>query len=264
MQESYFLSLSSKRLSFCLKSSGGRNFLGRICVFHRGGASRKRCCTLDVLRRVQSFGLVCRVFKESLRSSFSAWVLYSNGLFSFISTAQGALLGATIYSGFPPARLTPAIHSIIYSPGSALPLDSINLFNQVHNIELFAASGFKLARAAGASAILTNRSARRCYLKLSSGWSISVARGAFAVLGIGSNVAHKYSIILRAGKKRALGFRPVVRGVAKNPCDHPHGGGEGKSSPPRAAVSPWGHLTKGTPTTNTLSHRRRRRKFKVL
>lgn len=251
-------------MSFALKHSGGRNFLGRICVFHRGGATRKRCSTLDILRRVQSFGLVCRVFSESLRSSFSALVLYRNGLFSFISAAESALLGATIYSGFLPRKITPRLAPVIFSAGSALPLEAINLFNLVHNVELFEASGFKLARAAGACAVLSNRKGGRCYLKLASGWAISVAKGSFAVLGTSSNVAHKYSTFLRAGRKRAFGFRPVVRGVAKNPCDHPHGGGEGKASPPRAAVTPWGHLTKGTPTKNKIVDRRRRRMFKTI
>jgi len=99
---------------------------------------------------------------------------------------------------------------------------------------------------------------------LSSGWSVSVAKGSFGVFGISSNVAHKYFNFQRAGKRRAFGFRPTVRGVAKNPCDHPHGGGEGKSSPPRAPLSPWGHFTKGTPTTNRIIDRKKRRNFKVL
>ena len=169
MLESYFFSLSATRLSFSLKHSGGRNFLGRICVYHRGGATRKRCSTLDTLRRVQSFGMVCRVFRQSLRSSFLALVLYRNGLISFISATESALLGATIYSGFLPSNITPRLVPAIFSAGSALPLEVINLFNLVHNVELFEASGFKLARAAGASAVLSNRKGGRCYLKLASG-----------------------------------------------------------------------------------------------
>jgi large subunit ribosomal protein L2 len=90
-----------------------------------------------------------------------------------------------------------------------------------------------------------------------------VPKGSFAVLGRSSNSTHKYYNFLRAGKRRAFGFRPVVRGVAKNPCDHPHGGGEGKSSPPRAAVSPWGHFTKGTPSKNKVVDRLKRRAFKT-
>lgn len=263
MLENYFLYRSLKRLAFNLKHCGGRNLLGRICVFHRGGASRKRCCRLDLIRRIQSFGLVCRLFRESLRTSFTALILYRNGLFSFISAAQGAGLGATLYSGKLPEFYKQSLAPLIFVPGSALPLESINLFNLVHNVELFAFSGFKIARAAGANAVLSNKMPGRCFLKLSSGWTISVARGAFAVLGSSSNVSHKYYNFSRAGKRRAFGFRPVVRGVAKNPCDHPHGGGEGKSSPPRAAVSPWGRLTKGTPSTNKLAARLKRRHFKT-
>ena len=171
MLENYFLSCSLNRLVFNVKHRGGRNLLGRICVFHRGGASRKRCCRLDVLRRVQSFGLICRVFKESLRSSFSALVLYKNGLFSFISAAEGAALGATIYSGNLPSSTAQAISlaPFIFVPGSAVPLESLNLFNLVHNVELFAFSTFKIARSAGACAVLSNKMGSRCLLKLSSG-----------------------------------------------------------------------------------------------
>ena len=169
MLENYFFNYNLNRLSFSLKNFGGRNFLGRICVFHRGGATLKRCCTLDVFRRVQAFGLVCRVFKESIRSSFSALVMYRNGLFSFISSAEFIVIGSTIYSGNLPSKFSQKMSFAIFSVGCALPLEAINLFNLVHNIETFAASGFKLARAAGASAVFSNKVLGRCFLKLSSG-----------------------------------------------------------------------------------------------
>jgi large subunit ribosomal protein L2 len=169
MLENYFFYNALNRLAISLKHRGGRNLLGRICVFHRGGAARRRCCRLDVFRRVQSFALVCRVFKESLRSSFSAFVLYKNGLFSFISASESAGLGATLYSGTLPLLNPLLLASHVFVPGSALPLESINLFHLVHNVELFAFSGFKVARAAGGSALLSNKMPRRCFLKLSSG-----------------------------------------------------------------------------------------------
>lgn len=167
--ENYFLLNGVYRLVYNLKHRGGRNLLGRICISHRGGASRKRCCRLDVLRRVQSFGLICRVFKESIRSSFSALVLYQNGLFSFISAADGASVGATIYSGLLPLSHKASWAPFIFVPGSAVPLEALNLFSLVHNVELFALSRFKLARSAGACAVLSNKQGHRCIIKLSSG-----------------------------------------------------------------------------------------------
>lgn len=144
--------------------------LGRISVFHRGGASRKRCSSLDNFRRVQSFAMVCRVFKESLRSSFTALILYYNGLFSFITSTESVSVGDTVYSGYLPKDINfEELSWVFLRPGSALPLEIINLFNLVHNIELFALSGFKLAKAAGSSAVLSNKILGRCFLKLSSG-----------------------------------------------------------------------------------------------
>jgi len=105
---------------------------------------------------------------------------------------------------------------------------------------------------------------KKVWIKLSSGWQVLVSQECIACLGIVSNPNHIFYRVRKAGIVRLMGFRPSVRGIAMNPCDHPHGGGEGRGSPPRAQVSPWGRLTKGTPTKNTKIDRLKRRLFKKI
>lgn len=104
----------------------------------------------------------------------------------------------------------------------------------------------------------------KCIVKLASGWQLRLSEQAMAVLGMNSHIMWSRTIIGKAGKQRSLGVRPTVRGVIKNPCDHPHGGGEGRGSPPAAAVTPWGFFTKGTPTKNRKRDRLHRRLFKSI
>lgn len=111
---------------------------------------------------------------------------------------------------------------------------------------------------------MAGKSQGKALVKLASGWQVKVSLGAMAVLGMNSNFSRLWSPLGKAGKQRALGVRPTVRGVIKNPCDHPHGGGEGRGSPPAAPVTPWGFLTKGTPTKNRKADRRLRRLFKII
>lgn len=124
--------------------------------------------------------------------------------------------------------------------------------------------GTRIATAAGTGGVLSTLKKDKYTIKLSSGWQIQVSPYILVAIGRVSNAHHKYRKLHKAGTARNLGIRPTVRGVVKNPCDHPHGGGEGKGSPPRAQVSPWGKLTKGTPTTNKKYHRERRRIYKQV
>jgi len=138
------------------------------------------------------------------------------------------------------SRVTSGFSNNFLTIGSAANLININLFTVINSIELIALKGSKLVRAAGGSALLIGKTDKKAKIKLKSGWQISVPLNSLAIIGQVSNSRHKFDIIGKAGKKRSMGFRPIVRGLAKNPCDHPHGGGNGKKSPPRVSVSPWG------------------------
>lgn len=138
----------------------------------------------------------------------------------------------------------------IYTNGSALPLRYIPLGSLVSSVELYPGSGSKLARAAGMYVVILHRRWGKVLLKLRSGLRISVSEQCFAVLGRVSNTNHKYVKLFKAGTSRHLGRRPTVRGVSMNPVDHPHGGGDGKTSGAAAAKTPWGKLTKSSPTVN--------------
>lgn len=238
----------------------GRNFLGRICVFHQGGGRLTLYRPLDFYRRLNLFGRVIRIRKDSRRSAFIAIILYANGLVSSIISAEGLLLGTLIYSG----TCLPSSSAIPFIAGSALPLFRINLFSLVHCVELVPSKGSQLFRSAGVAATLVAKDQWRATLKSTSGWLIKVPLNSMATLGRVSNASHKHLRIPNAGFNRQRGIRPTVRGVVKNPCDHPHGGGEGKGSPPAAQLTPWSKLTKGTPTTKKKWAIARRRLFKTV
>jgi large subunit ribosomal protein L2 len=256
---SYYFSKITKRSSIGITSKGGRNFLGRICVFHRGGGNKRRFLYLDYYRRLNQYACILKIIKDTFHSAFIGIVLYTNGLVSNLILSEGLKIGDKFYCG----DKIGFGHNVNFKIGSSIPLKSIKLFTVVNNIELFPLSGSKLVRSAGVGAILTGCSKGKSILKLTSRWQVSVDANSLASIGFVSNSQHKYISINKAGKMRALGFRPTVRGVVKNPCDHPHGGGEGKGSPPCAQVTPWGKLTKGTPTKNSKKDRLKRRLFKL-
>lgn len=185
-------------------------------------------------------------------------ILYDNGIFSFILLSEGLFIGSKIFSGIS------FLDDNYRSLGSSNILLHLNLFSIINSIELKPNNGFKLARSAGVSAVLVSRDnyLNKVIIKLRSGWLLKISLFCMCCLGQVSNYGHNLCYFKKAGQVRALGFRPIVRGVIKNPCDHPHGGGEGRGSPPRAQVSPWGHLTKGTPTKNKKIDRLNRYYFK--
>jgi len=133
-----------------------------------------------------------------------------------------------------------------------------------YNIELKAFCGSKLTRSAGTSSIIVAKQQDRVIIKVKSGWKYILSYWNIGTLGQCSNTKYRFEALKKAGVARNLGKRPVVRGVAMNPCDHPHGGGEGRKSPPAAARSPWGWLTKGTPSIKKQSRKRRVTFFKTL
>lgn len=245
-----------KKFSIGLAKSGGRNFLGRITVYHRGGGRKFSFLFIDRFRRLNQYGYIIKLFRVRNFSSLAGFVLYDNGLSSIIVLSSGLYIGSKIYSGVN--------KEIKAENGWSNSLSTFGVFSSVHCIETFPFSGFKIARSAGCSATIVQIKKNFIFLKLKSGWQIKVSKDCVGVLGICSRPWYKFEVLGKAGVSRSLGIRPTVRGVVKNPCDHPHGGGEGKGSPPAGQVSPWGRLTKGTPTKNKKADRLRRRFFKEL
>lgn len=217
-----------------LKKSAGRNFFGRICVFHQGGGHFSMYRVIDFYRRLNTFGRVIRISKDSFRSAFVATLLYMNGLVASSISVDNLALGTWLFSGY----ILPRKSLIPFSAGSAIPLRYVNLFSVVCCVEPVPGQGSSFFRAAGVSALLVSKDLSFGVLKCSSGWLLKISLDSLVTLGRCSNSAHHYKRISKAGVNRQKGIRPTVRGVVKNPCDHPHGGGEGKGSPPAAQLSP--------------------------
>lgn len=221
-----------------LHSTGGRNFLGRVCVHHKGGALKRRYLMIDRFRRLNQCGFILKTLRDRFKAPLVGMLLYDNGLVGFVTLSSGAFAGLRLYSGERLPHKLGLVDSTFSVEGSSNLLRHIGLFTVVNSLELFPWSGFKLARAAGASAFMVGKAAGKILIKLNSGWQLKIPDGSMAVLGMHSQFMWSRTVIGKAGKNRALGIRPAVRGVIKNPCDHPHGGGEGRGSPPAAPVTP--------------------------
>ena len=228
-----------KALSKGKKSSSGRDSNGRISVRRRGGGHKRKQRMIDFKR--DKAGVPGRVFSieyDPNRSANIALVVYADGEKRYIVAPKGLAVGATVQSGT----------GVPVAVGNALPLEEVPLGMTVHNIELQYGKGGQLVRAAGAGAVLVAKDGDYVTLRLPSGEMRMVFRNCMATLGeVGNEDAMNVSIG-KAGRNRWLGKRPKVRGVAMNPVDHPHGGGEGKSSGGRHPVTPWGVPTKGYKT----------------
>jgi len=242
-------------------TSSGRNFAGIICVQHKGGGLKKNVYNIDFFRRLNNYGIVFKIFKVSFYSSFIGLILYQNGLSSYILLSNNVIIGDLIYSGTLLKKENKKEKILL---GFALPLFYMNLLSMIHNIELYPFSGSSLMRAAGTSTFITTKYKHKVSLKLKSGWNVVVSKNSICSVGCVANPQHQFYNYKKAGFKRNLGIRPTVRGVAKNPCDHPHGGGEGRKSPPVAARSPWGWLTKGTPTKKKKYELIKKKKYKII
>jgi len=209
----------------------GRNYSGRICVHHRGGGNKRSYYYLDIYRRINCYGRLIRKFKLFHYSALIGLILYENGLMNYILLSEITDMEKKIYSGSTG-------YKIPLTPGSALSLVHLKLFSKISFIEVYPFYGSLLARAAGTSAVLTGHLPDAVTIKLRSGWNFKISNNCIATIGGASNHLHKSVPKAKAGFVRSLGIRPTVRGVAMNPCDHPHGGGEGKKSPPAAAKTP--------------------------
>ena len=223
-----------------IKKNAGRNSYGRITVRHRGGGNRRKYRVIDFKR--ERFGISATVQTleyDPNRSAFIALVQYEDGEKRYIIAPQDLKVGDKIVSG-PEADI---------KPGNALPLINIPVGTFLHNIELYPGKGAQLARSAGNTAQLMAKENGMALLRLPSGELRNVPATCMATVGVVSNPEHANVNYGKAGRKRHMGWRPAVRGSVMNPCDHPHGGGEGKSPVGRPGpVTPWGKPALGYKT----------------
>ncbi len=228
-----------KKLTEGLTRSGGRNNAGRITVRRRGGGHKRSYRLVDFKRRKFDIAaIVERLEYDPNRSAFIALVKYGDGELSYILAPQRLAAGDTVIAG----------EQVDVKPGNAMPLRSIPIGTIIHNIELKPGKGGQVARAAGTFAQLVGRDQGYAIIRLASGEQRLVLGSCMATIGAVSNPDQGNIKLAKAGRNRWLGRRPSVRGVAMNPVDHPHGGGEGKTSGGRHPVTPWGKPTKGRRT----------------
>ena len=239
-----------------LSQKGGRNNHGRITQRRRGGGHKRRYRIIDFKRQKYDMpATVERLEYDPNRSAFIALIRYEDGELSYILAPQRVEVGATVISG----------ERVDIIPGNAMPMQNIPVGTVIHNIEMKPRKGGQIARSAGAYAQLIGKDAGYALLRLGSGEQRMVRAECMATVGAVSNPDHQNINIGKAGRNRWLGKRPSVRGVAMNPVDHPHGGGEGRTSGGRHPVTPWGKPTKGKRTrsnkaTDSMILRRRRKK----
>ena len=234
----------------------GRNSYGRLAVRHRGGGNKKHYRVVDFKR--DKTGIPAKVETieyDPNRSAFIALLSYADGERRYILQPSGLKVGMSVVSGVDADILV----------GNALPLKNIPLGTTVHNIELRPGKGAQMARSAGAGAQLVAKEGAYAHVKLPSGETRLVNVNCMATIGQVGNLDHENVTLGKAGRVRHMGIRPTVRGVVMNPVDHPHGGGEGKTSGGRNPVTPWGQPTRGYKTrrnkrtTNMIVKDRRRK-----
>ena len=224
--------------------SGGRNNYGRITTRHIGGGHKQAYRRVDFKRTNHDApARVERLEYDPNRTAFIALLKYQDGTLAYILAPQRLAVGDTVVSGV----------KADVKPGNAMQLASMPIGTIVHNIELKAGGGGKIARSAGAYAQLVGRDSGWAILRLNSGETRRVRAECMATVGAVSNPDNSNISIGKAGRVRWKGRRPVVRGVAMNPIDHPHGGGEGRTSGGRHPVTPWGKSTKGKKTRHNRS-----------
>jgi len=227
-----------KSLTEGLTKSGGRNNRGRITAFQRGGGAKRRYRIVDFKRRKTGTATVERLEYDPNRTAFIALLNYPDGEQAYILAPQRLQAGDKVEAG----------DRVDVRPGNAMPLRSIPVGTIVHNVELKPGGGGKIARAAGSYVQLVGRDSGLALLRLNSGEVRMVPSDCVATIGAVSNPDNSNQTLAKAGRNRWKGRRPHVRGVAMNPIDHPHGGGEGRTSGGRHPVTPWGKPTKGART----------------
>ena len=228
-----------KSLTSGTHSTGGRNNLGRITSRHKGAGHKQKYRKIDFFRRKDDMkAKIERIEYDPNRSAHVALIKYEDGILNYIIAPNKIKVGDEIVSG----------RNKEINIGNCMPLSDIPEGTNIHNIELSPNGGGKLARSAGASAQISGIDENYCIIKLGSGEIRKIINTARATIGSISNSDHQNIKIGKAGRNRWKGIRPQSRGVVMNPVDHPHGGGEGKTSGGRDPVSPWGQSAKGLKT----------------
>ena len=229
-----------KSLLVSLKKNSGRNAQGKITVRHRGGGNRRKYRIIDFKRNKDGIpAKVATIEYDPNRTANIALLHYADGEKAYILAPVGLEVGTTVLSG-PTADI---------KPGNAMALKDMPVGTVVHNIELKPGKGAQLVRSAGVSAQLMAKEGKKALLRLPSGEMRYVSIDCKATIGQVGNIEHGNVVIGKAGRKRHMGIRPTVRGSVMNPCDHPHGGGEGRTSIGRPSpVTPWGKPALGYKT----------------
>ena len=237
------------------KSSGGRINQGRITSRRMGGGVKRKYRSIDFKRNKFDIAAeVVRIEYDPNRSAFISLIKYQDGEFRYILSPQNIKIGDKLISG----------QNVEIKEGNCLPLKNIPVGTSVHNIELKPGAGGQLSRSAGSSVQIVSKEDLYVQLKLVSGEIRLINKNCLATVGSVSNPDNKNKKLGKAGRNRYLGRRPKVRGVVMNPVDHPHGGGEGRTSGGRHPVTPWGQSTKGKKTrtnkkTNVFILKRRKK-----
>ncbi len=240
-----------KSLITVLKKNSGRNNTGRITVRHRGGGNKKKYRIIDFKRQSDLANTVTAIEYDPNRTAYIALLADENGKKSYIIAPNGVKVGDVLYSGA----------NADIKPGNTLPISSIPVGTFIHNIELYPGRGAQLVRSAGSAAQLMAKENGMAQVRLPSGEVRYIRLNCIATIGQVGNLEHENIKLGKAGKTRHLGIRPTVRGSVMNPCDHPHGGGEGRSPIGRPSpVTPWGKPALGY---KTRSKKARTNKFIV-
>jgi len=233
-----------KQLTEGMSKNGGRNNTGRITARRIGGGHKQRYRKIDFKRtKFDVSATIERLEYDPVRSAFIALIKYDDGELSYILAPQRVKAGDKVISG----------DRADIKPGNAMPMRNIPVGTIIHNVEMKPGKGAQIARSAGAYVQLVGKDAGYALLRLGSGEQRMVRADCMATIGAVSNPDHNNIKLGKAGRKRWLGKRPSVRGVAMNPIDHPHGGGEGRTSGGRHPVTPWGKPTKGKRTRSNKS-----------
>ena len=229
-----------KSLVFGLRKKGGRNNLGRITSWQRGGGHKRLYRIVDFKRnKYDIFSVVERIEYDPNRSAFIALLKYDDGEYSYIIAPEKLEIGDKIFS---------SLSNLDLKVGNSFPIKLVPNGTFVHNVELSPGKGGQLARSAGSYVQIMSKGQKYAQIKLISGEIRIVPMNSMVTIGVVSNFDHKNINLGKAGRSRWLGRRSVVRGVAMNPVDHPHGGGEGKTSGGRHPVTAWGKGAKGNKT----------------
>jgi large subunit ribosomal protein L2 len=252
MNKKFFIDRVKKNLIIGFTKRAGRNFFGRKTILTQSGGYFRKLRAIDFKRVLHLNSILLLVEKDIYRTGFLGLICYENGLYSYI----------LLFSNFKIGSILKGFTNNIYLNTATFLFNMYN-GNFVHNIEFRPGEGAKLTRAAGCSSFIVSQDDKFSYIKMNSGWLLKISKFCTVVNGMVSNENHHLINIKSAGKNRKLGIRPKVRGVAMNPCDHPHGGGEGTGSPPAAHKTPKGKMTK-VPTIRNKKYLLKKKIYKNI